>query len=117
MTAGIYHIHIEQGADLNLTFTVKDSTGSAVNFSGYSAVRSKFKRKFTDNSALIEANNTNSRLTFGGTTGTIVMAIPASVTSGLTVSEGIYDIETVDGSGGVNRVLQGSFEVSPEVTN
>lgn len=117
MTAGIFHIHIEQGADLNLTFTVKDSTGSAVNFNGYSAVRSKFKRKFTDTSALIEANNTNSRLTFGDTTGTIVLAIPASVTSALNVSEGVYDIETVGASGSVDRVLQGSFEVSPEVTD
>ena len=45
------------------------------------------------------------------------MAIPASVTSGLNVSEGVYDIETVGASGSVDRVLQGSFEVSPEVTD
>ena len=35
MTAGRYHIKIEQGADLLLDIDVKDSSSSAVDFSGY----------------------------------------------------------------------------------
>ena len=64
MTAGIYHIHIEQGADLNLTFTVKDSTDTAVNFSGYSAVRSKFKRKNISKPIQKQSSNLCSSLFF-----------------------------------------------------
>ena len=62
MTAGRYHIKIEKGADLLLTIDVKDSTSSAVNFSGYPTVRSKFKNFLSDTSSVLEANNTNSDL-------------------------------------------------------
>lgn len=117
MSAGRYHIKIEQGADLLLDIDVKDSTSTAVNFSGYSTVRSKFKNFVTDTASVLEANNTNSRLTFSDTTGRLSLNVPASVTTNLTEGEGVYDMEVVDGSGVVYRVLEGTYEISPEVTN
>ena len=117
MTAGRYHIKIEQGADLLLDIDVKDSSSSAVDFSGYSAVRSKFKNFVTDSSSVLEANNSNSRLTFSSTTGRLSLNVPASVTTSLTEGEGVYDMEVVDGSDVVFRVLEGTFEISPEVTD
>ena len=45
------------------------------------------------------------------------MNVPASVTTSLTEGEGVYDMEVVDGSGVVFRVLEGTFEISPEVTD
>lgn len=117
MTAGRYHIKIEKGADLLLTIDVKDSTSSAVNFSGYPTVRSKFKNFVSDTSSVLEANNTNSRLTFSDTTGRIDFNVPASVTTSLNEGEGVYDIEVVSNSGQVYRILEGTFEISPEVTD
>ena len=98
MTAGRYHILIEKGADLLLQIDVKDSTSSAVNFSGYPTVRSKFKNFVTDTASVLEANNTNSRLTFSSTTGRI-------------------DFNVVSNSGQVYRILEGTYEISPEVTD
>lgn len=118
MTAGKYHIKIEKGADLLLTIDVKDNTSSAVNFTGYSAIRSKFKNFVSDTSTVLEANNTNSRLTFNGsTTGRIDFNVPSSVTGGLSEGEGVYDVEIVSGTGQVYRILEGTYEISPEVTN
>lgn len=118
MTAGKYHIKIEQGADLLLTIDVKDSTSSAVNFSGYASIRSKFKNYLSDTSAILEANTTNGRLSFSNsTTGRIDFNVPSSVTQSLTEGEGVYDIEVVSNSGQVYRILEGTYEISAEVTN
>ena len=117
MTAGRYHIKIEKGADLLLQIDVKDSTSSAVNFSGYPTVRSKFKNYVTDSSSVLEANNTNSRLTFSDTTGRIDFNVPASVTTALNEGEGVYDIELVSNSGQVYRILERTYEKSPELTD
>ena len=80
-------------------------------------MRSKFKNFVTDTASVLEANNTNSRLTFSDTTGRLSLNVPASVTTNLTEGEGVYDMEVVDGSGVVYRVLEGTYEISPEVTN
>lgn len=117
MSAGRYHIKIEQGADLLLDIDVKDSTSSAVNFSGYTTARAKFKNFVTDTSSVLEANNTNSRLTFSNTAGRISLNVPSSVTTSLTEGEGVYDMEVVNSSGVVYRILEGTYEISPEVTN
>lgn len=117
MTAGRYHIKIEKGADLLLTIDVKDSSSSAENFTGYGTVRSKFKNYISDSSAVLEANNSNSRLTFSDTTGRIDFNVPASVTSNLNEGEGVYDLEVVSGTGQVYRILEGTYEISPEVTD
>lgn len=117
MSAGRYHIKIEQGADLLLDIDVKDSSSSAVNFSGYPTARSKFKNFVTDTASVVEANNTNGRLTFSNTTGRLSLNIPASVTTSLAEGEGVYDMEVVSNSGIVYRILEGTYEISPEVTD
>ena len=96
MTAGKYHIKIEQGADLLLTIDVKDSSSNAVNFSGYGSIRSKFKNYVSDTTSILEANTTNGRLSFNNsTTGRIDFNVPSSVTTGLTEGEGVYDLSLI----------------------
>ena len=51
------------------------------------------------------------------TTGQIDVNVPSSVTTALTEGEGVYDMEVVSGTGQVFRILEGTYEISPEVTN
>ena len=55
-------------------------------------------------------------ITLGGAAGTIVITIDATTTAGYAFTEGVYDLELVDGSGVVTRLIYGGVEVTPEVT-
>lgn len=114
MAAGYYDVVIEQGATFSLSLTYKDSTGAAINLTGFTA-RSKFKPSFSGTAV---ASLTNvSGITLGGAAGTIVIVISASDTAAITApSSGVYDLEIVSSGGVVTRLLEGKYTVTPEVT-
>ncbi|MET8143334.1 hypothetical protein ABZU32_23785 [Sphaerisporangium sp. NPDC005288] len=58
----------------------------------------------------------NGGLTLGGSDGTILIYIPADVSSAWTTFQGVYDLEVVMPDGTVVRLLQGSVAISAEVT-
>lgn len=113
MAAGIYDITIEQGATFQMNLTWKDSTGSPVNISGYSArmqVRENYEAEDTLVSLVSPAD-----ITLGGALGTIAITIAASATQNLQLEEGVYDLELVNGAT-VTRLIQGKATISREVT-
>jgi hypothetical protein len=55
-------------------------------------------------------------ITLGGVAGTIVINITAAQTTALTAGNYVYDLELTSGGGVVTRILEGSFVVTPEVT-
>ena len=110
-----YDLEIKQGATLSLTATWKDSAGTAVNLTGYTArmqVRSTY-----DSSTTILSLTSSSGITLGGVAGTIAITASATVTAALTAPwSGVWDLELVSGGGEVTRLLEGAASVSPEVT-
>lgn len=114
MSAGTYHIKIEQGATFGLTLTYTDSNDSAIDLTGFVA-RMQLRRNINDSTALLEATTENGGITLGDTSGTVAISISASDTANLAAVEGVYDLELVS-NGVVTRLLEGTFVVSPEVT-
>lgn len=110
-----YDLEIKQGATLSLTATWKDSTGTAVNLTGYTArmqVRSTY-----DATSTILSLTSGSGITLGGAAGTIAITASATTTAALTAPwSGVWDLELVSGGGEVTRLLEGAATVSPEVT-
>jgi hypothetical protein len=110
-----YDLEIKQGATLSLTATWKDSTGAAINLTGYTArmqVRSAY-----DATSTILSLTSSSGITLGGAAGTIAITASATVTAALTAPwAGVWDLELVSGGGVVTRLLEGAATVSPEVT-
>ena len=110
-----YDLEIKQGATLSLTATWKDSTGAAINLTGYTArmqVRSAY-----DATSTILSLTSSSGITLGGSAGTIAITASATVTAALTAPwSGVWDLELVSGGGVVTRLLEGAATVSPEVT-
>lgn len=113
MSAGTYHIKIEQGATFSLTLTYKDSNDAAINLTGYSA-RLQMRKNINDSSTVVSLTE-SSGLTLGGAAGTIVITISATTTASLDPAEGVYDLE-IETGGVVTRLLSGTYEVSREVT-
>jgi hypothetical protein len=70
----------------------------------------------TSNTVITELTTENSRITLGGTAGTVDLLITAANTASLTAGQYVYDLELVSGGGVVTRLLEGNFKVTAEVT-
>ena len=114
MSATTYDILIEQGATYSQVITYKEA-GVAVNLTGYTA-RMQVRATLESASTLVELTTANSRITLGGSAGTITLTISATDTAALTAGRGVYDLELVSGSGIVTQLLQGVATISRNVT-
>lgn len=120
MTAGIYDVTIEQGADFSKTLTIKNPDGTVVNFTGW-AVRSQIRKKPRD-VEIVAAFTT----TFNGpaTDGKINWSLTAVASDDIDNSRAVnfdpleyfYDMEIISPGGIVTRILQGSCLIVPNVT-
>jgi|TARA_R100000149_G_scaffold12056_1_gene4557 hypothetical protein len=113
MSAGTYHIKIEQGATFALNLTYKDETGALVNLSGYTA-RMQGRRR-ADDDATVFSLTSGAGITLGGALGTIDIGLTATETGAMNPVEGVYDLELVSGAV-VDRILKGTFVVEREIT-
>jgi selenophosphate synthetase-related protein len=114
MAAGVYDITIEQGATFTMSLTWKDSTGSPVNLTGYTA-RMQVRENYESDSTLVSLTSSGGDIVLGGALGTIAVTIAATATQLLQLDEAVYDLELVNGAT-VTRLLQGKAIISREVT-
>ncbi len=110
---GRYDFTAGQGETFDRTVTWKiDDT--SVNITGYTA-RMQIRRRHSSTSTVASLTQA-SGLTLGGSAGTIQIVLSATATAALDAERYVYDLELVSGSGIVYRVLEGAFNVTPEVT-
>ena len=115
MPAGKHDIIIEQGATFRRVITWKDSAGTAIDLTGYTA-RAQARLTY-DTAATIFSLTSAAGITLGGAAGTIAIVIAAGTTAALAAPwSGVWDLELVSGAGIVTRLLEGTANVSPEVT-
>ena len=135
MVAGKYKIICQQGSTFDLQLTLQYTNpdyatgcgGAEVcpeflpwDLTGYTArmqVR-KYMESSTTIAQLTTENLSTNRIILGNPDpedGTITLFMRAEDTRAITVS-GVYDIEIISPSNEVDRILQGEFVLSPEVT-
>jgi hypothetical protein len=122
MSAGTYNFTIEQYATFSTVFiwtagpnVPNPPVGASplpVDLTGYTG-QLQIRQYAPGGTLLYDAS---SNLTLGGTSGTITLIIPASVTTGFTWVQGVYDLILTDSSGVVTRLLMGTVNVTPGVT-
>jgi hypothetical protein len=113
--AGLYNITCQQGATLQRQLTWTNPAKTPYNLTGYTA-RMQVRANTASSTVVIELTTENSRITLGGTAGTVSLLIPAANTASLTAGQYVYDLELVSGGGVVTRLVEGNFKVSAEVT-
>jgi len=112
--AGQYNITLDQGATYSQLVTWKNSSGTLIDLTGWTA-RMQVRPLVKSATSLIELTTENGRISLGGAAGTITLTISATDTDDLPVGTYRYDLELVDGST-VERLLMGSFTVRGEAT-
>lgn len=121
MNAGTYNLCINQNATFSKTLiwttkrccgcgTVGVSSGP-VDLTGYTAQMQI--RPFYNGPVLYDVTPD---ITLGGVDGTIQIEISAADTETFIWWKGVYDLRLTDSSGIVTRLLAGSVDVSPAVT-
>ena len=125
MAAGKYSFLIEQGATLSFELQYKDSAGTPIDLTGYTArmqIRSSVDSTTTIASLTSTLTADGTGLNLSGSSGTkplssgsIGVYISATTSSLFTFNEGVYDLELVSGSA-VTRLIEGKVKLSKEVT-
>jgi hypothetical protein len=123
--ANRYNISIWQGATFGLTITIKDAAGNVSNISGYSA-RMQIRESYSSPTPSETLTTANGEITITGAEGNVAIQLAATRTANLYVdltSSGkppkkmyVYDLELIDTSNVVSKLLYGDATVYAEVT-
>lgn len=114
MLAGQYDITVEQGSTFSLTLVYQDQRGYVVPLTGYTA-RMQLRQSAAASTSQLELTTENGRISITPDEGRITLSISAADTAALSALPGVYDLEIVNGTF-VQRILEGAYTVSPEVT-
>ena len=113
--AGTYDFTLEKGATFQLQLEWLDSEDVPIDLTSYTArMKLRYKKKAGD--VATELTTENGRIILNGATGIIELEIEATETAILDNTNCVYDLELESPGGIVYRVIEGSVDVSEEVT-
>jgi hypothetical protein len=126
MPAGRYNFLIEQGATFQLELQYKDPSGNPINLTGYSG-RLQIRQTVPSTVVLLCLSSSlrpdSTGISFSGsngttppTSGSIGIYISAVSSSQLSFDQAVYDLEIENSGGFVTRLVEGSVQLSKEVT-
>jgi len=108
---------IQQGATFSLSVNYKDASGSTINLSSGYTARMQGRTSHAATATVFSLTN-SSGITLGSSDPNVVISIAATATDDFAApSSGVYDLEIAKTSSGeVFRILEGRFEITPEVS-
>ena len=104
------NIVIDQGSTFSTHLALSNEAGAVMDLTNYTA-RGHIRKWYTS-SAYIPFTITIPT----PNTGYVYIALTANTTANMEPGRYVYDIETVDGTGVITRVIEGIVSVTPEVT-
>ena len=106
----IANIFIDQGTDFSITVDVTDTSGGALNMSGYSAAAQIRK---TYGSSTVSSSFTTS---IAEASGQVTLSLTDTQTTALESGRYVYELNVTSGGGQTTRVVEGQAIVTPGVT-
>jgi Na+/serine symporter len=113
MTPGRLNFTCPQGSTFQRTVTYKIEN-VPVNLTGYSG-RLQVRETHDATDYIVSLIN-GSGITMGGSAGTIGILIADDVTANFITGDHVYDLEIESANGTTTRLIEGRFNVTPEVT-
>ena len=114
MALSTYDMYSDQGSDFDTVITYTDDSDVLVNLTGCTARMQV--RQFSSSPNARLTLTSSSGITLGGAAGTIRVQISSEALSAVPAGQYAYDIELVDTSSKVLKILSGPFVVNAEVT-
>lgn len=116
----VYTFQIYQGQTWRNTLRLKDAAGDPIDLTDYTA-RMQIRETVESATFVLELTTENGRLTIDELAGEIAVLVDADDTSAIELPLGepgqwVYDLEIIDSSDVVTRVLQGAVVMHAEVT-
>lgn len=110
--AAYVELYMDQGATFENTLTITDDlTNASVNISGYT-ITSQMRRSYYSANATANIICT----IVNAATGNVLMSLAAANTANIRPGRYLFDVETTDTNGKINRILEGIINVTPGVT-
>ena len=109
--AVISNIFIDAGADFTTTVTVTDSTGSALNLTGYTHA-AQIRKSYDSTSATVAFTTT----TTDASNGKFTLSLTNTQTAAIPHGRYVYDAVITASGGTKTRVVEGIVTVNPRVT-
>ena len=112
--ATFYNITGYQGDYIQLTLNLKDSSGAALNLSGYQ-VRGQVRASYGSTGVLLDLNPTITN----ELSGIMAININSYISADIPISDHVYDIERYPSgipTGNSIKLMRGKFSILPEVT-
>jgi len=106
----IANIFIDQGTDFSITVDVTDSTGDALNMSGYTA-SAQIRKTYSSSTASATFGTSISEAT-----GQVTLTLDDTQTTALESGRYVYDMNITSSGGQTTRVVEGQAVVTPGVT-
>jgi membrane protein YqaA with SNARE-associated domain len=110
---GLLASTVYQGAAWSLQLKLKDSTGTVMDLTGYTA-RAQIRQTKTATVVLAEMSTVNGAITIAA--GVVTLSLTPAQTSAIKVARAVYDLELTPPSGASFRLVEGTLDISKEVT-
>lgn len=111
-------LEVPQGSTFvyTVTYVDPDLDDAPIDITGYSA-RMHIRLRIADTTTIYEADSElGGDITIDPLVGKVTLKVPAAVTAQWTFKKAVFDLEIVDGSGDVTRLVKGTIVLDPEVT-
>jgi hypothetical protein len=109
-----YRAACEQGSTFTKTLYLKNKEHTLLDLTGFSASMN-VRAKVTDSEKIFNLSSSAGDLVIDIEDATITINIDASDTSAAIIGKHVYDLE-ISKDGIITRLIEGTFEITPEVT-
>lgn len=114
ITPGLHNFTLYQGTTLRKSFTWL-ANNTPVNLTGYTG-RCQFRTSHQDPNAALDLTTANGGVIVDGLTGKITLYATDVQTAALMADKYLYDVEIVDPTGDVSRLVYGAVTMVKEIT-
>lgn len=108
-----YNFNVEQGSEFYVRLKVKNDAGSAIDLTNYS-ISGTARNRYGSTGVLIDLQP--SGVSGALTSGFIDILLKGASTATLPIVAAVYDVELYTAQGYQEKIINGKFNVYPEVT-
>lgn len=100
---------VDQGSTFVTTLNLTDADDNPLDLTSYTGA-AQLRKHYTS------STSTSFTVATGGNTGVLTLSLTANSTANLTAGRYMYDVEIIDSSNNVTRVVEGIVTVTPNIT-